>query len=169
MAENVSAQWHGRERRKGPRLRQLTDHADEPRVEVRLARAQLWERFKALAYTLQREHTNDTSCYIGINDERPQPCVLFRVERRRPASMEAVAMTASPEVQGDEHLVFRVYTVTVVDGAASITPAELLNVIYDARCRRFVIETVPPIEEPQMAEFFLARVRGLLDHLALHR
>jgi hypothetical protein len=125
-----------------------------------------WERFKALAGTLQQEHANDTGCYIGINEERTEPSVLFRVERRRCASMNAVAVTASPDVQGDTHLVFRVQTVTVVDGSVSNTPAEVLPVFYDARGQRFTIETVPPVEEHQMAEFFLTRVQGLLDDLA---
>ena len=127
-------------------------------------REELWSRFKALAYNLKHVRANGNGCSIDINEWRMGSNVLFRVERRG-AQTKAVALTASPEIEADDRLMFRVHTVTVVNGSVSGVPAERLPVAYDARGKRFTIETTPPIEETQMAEFFLQRAERLLDGL----
>ena len=132
-----------------------------PRID---RRKQLWERFKTLAHALKHERASETGCYIGINEWRTESNVLFRVERRG-AQTKAVALTASPDVDGDDRLGFRVHTVTIVNGSVSGAPAEILPVSYDARWKRFTIETTPPIEESQIAEFFLERAERPLDVL----
>ncbi len=170
MSEPESAPWDGIDRRKSPRLRQLEpprNHMFDPGSLV--ARAQLWERFKPQACRLQSEHAKDSSCYIGITDDTPAPGVFFRVEWRQRASMRAVALTASPQVDREARLVFRVQTVVVANGSVSTAPTEALPVSYDASRNQFTIDAIPPIEEHEMAEFFLTRVRCLLNDFISHR
>jgi hypothetical protein len=76
-----------------------------------------------------------------------------------------VALRVSPVVEGHTRLVFRVYEVTIVDTSFRSAPARVLPVSYDPGRNQFTIQTVPPVEEPQMAEFFLARAEHLLDDL----
>jgi len=127
-------------------------------------RAQLWERFKALASRLKEDRSNENGCYIAMNEEPSHSNVFFRVERGG-AQRTGVALTVGPAVTGRTSLVFRVHTVTIVEGAVHIAPAGVLPVSYDPGRTQFSIETVPPIEEAQMAEFFLARAERLLNDL----
>jgi len=140
------------------------DRLTAPREQRdRLLRDRLWERFKSLALTLKHQCATRTGCYVGIN-EQPQVEVFFRVERCG-VGTNVIALTAGPDLGGDDRLGFQVRIVAVTNGTISSIRAERLPVSYDAERDRFTIQTTSPIEERQMAEFFLACAERLLPTL----
>ncbi len=111
-----------------------------------------------LACRLRQDSGSGTGCYIGVNESN----AFFRVERTG-VCKTAVALKVSPELEGGERLIFRVHAVTIIDTSVHIAPAGVVPVSYDSSRNQFTMETVPPVEEPHMAEFFLARAERALD------
>jgi len=124
----------------------------------------LWERFKALACVLKHERGNETGYYIGINEEPNDSNVFLRIERCGD-DKSAVALRVSPALEGQARLVFRVHVVKIINASVHTAPAGLFPVSYDPCRNQFTIETVPPVEEAEMAKFFLARAEILLNEL----
>ena len=129
-----------------------------------MARGRLWTTFSAQARALKHQHRDRTECFIGIREWGSTPNVVFRLGRCRPPTKTAIALTVSPDLEWDQ-LVFRVQAVTIVNGSVAGVSVELLPVWCDTRGDRFAIETIPPIEEPNMAAFFLQRVERVLTTL----
>ena len=76
-----------------------------------------------------------------------------------------IALTVGPDFDGDDRLGFQVRIVAVINGTVVSIRAERLPVSYDAERDWFTIQTTPPIEEGQVAEFFLACAERLLETL----
>jgi hypothetical protein len=116
----------------------------------------LWQRFKARTCALrQASSTHTAGCYIGFDEWPDKWSGFFRVESWVDGRMRAMAVTAVLEEGPGDRLEFSVHTVGIVSGRALKVCTVVIPVTYDAHRDRFILDMTPPVDEAEMAEFFL--------------